>query len=115
MLSSNCSIVRGPRIIDVIIGLARHQARANCEGATPFGLTVGGKLLRNGQAFVAQLRLPHSLVVAGGPAAGGECFARLVFGRQDAAGQRTVADDAQVVRLAQRQQFDLDIAIHEVI
>ena len=97
------------------MGLARHQARANCEGATPFVLQWSAsccemaRLSSRSSASLIRLSLRDARLPSGNG------FARLVFGRQNAAGQRAVADDADAVRLAQRQQLHLDIAIDQVV
>src|SRR5437868_98305 len=73
------------------------------------------ELLRNGETFFPQLCFVQPLVVASGPAAFGKRLTRLVLARQDSTSQRTVDHDSDAMRLAQRQQLDLDIAVYEVV
>ena len=105
----------GPEDHRCQIGVGQAPGDAELTHRDALAFAVRRNVVGNHQAGVAQFGLLHPLVVTSCPAAFGEGFARLVFAGQDAASQRAIGNDAQTLVVTEGEEFDFDVAVHNVV
>lgn len=89
--------------------------QGECRRTAAFLLTVGGEFLRDFQTRFTQFGFLHPLIIAGRAAPFRKRLTGLILPGENSAGQRAVRHHAQLLGLAQRQQFHFDITVHDVV